>query len=314
MKRIILLFVATIATFTTMALPKPTTYCFVEGEKGLYLDHYRADGEGYHPCVLFAFGGGFSHGSRTDERYMRYFEMLLSKGFDVVSIDYRLGMAYTLDSDKEVGALEGARVMYRSVNMAAEDVLRATRYIIHQAVKMKIDTSRIIASGSSAGAIAVLQAENLIANRSRKSRLLLGADYNYAGVIAFAGAIYSVLGKPKWRDTPCPMMLFHGNADRNVPYRKATILGIGFYGSDFLADQLHKKGATYYFHSAHYRDHILALSPMNDNHEEIIDFLNRCILGSEKMQHTYEYIAEGIEPCQTEFTVQEYLNANYATK
>ena len=110
---------------------------------------------------------------------------------------------------------------------------------------------------------------------------------------------------------PCPIMLFHGNADRNVPYRKATILATGFYGSDYIAEQLHEKGATYYFHSAHYRDHALALSPLTDNHDEIIDFLNRCVLNREKMQHTNEFVAEGIEPCQTEFTVQEYLNSNY---
>ena len=129
---------------TTMALPTPTTHCFVEGEKPLYLDHYRAEGEGFHPCVLFAFGGGFSHGNRADARYMPYFEMLLKEGFDVVSIDYRLGMAYTLDKNEDVGPLEGAWAMYSSVNDAAEDVLRATQYIIHQAVKMKIDTSKVL--------------------------------------------------------------------------------------------------------------------------------------------------------------------------
>ena len=47
--------------------------------------------------------------------------------------------------------------------------------------------------------------------------------------------------------------------------------------SDYIAEQLHEKGATYYFHSAHYRDHALALSPLTDNHDEIIDFLNKNI-------------------------------------
>ena len=312
MKRFLLFAISIFTMATTMALPAPATHCFMEGEKPLYLDHYRAEGEGFHPCVLFAFGGGFSHGNRADARYMPYFEMLLSQGFDVVSIDYRLGMAYTLDKNEDVGPLEGAWAMYSSVNDAAEDVLRATQYIVNQAVKMKIDISRLVVSGSSAGAIAVLQAENYIANDSRKSRMLLGADYNYAGVIAFAGAIYSVLGEPTWKYSPCPMMLFHGNADRNVPYRKATILATGFYGSDYIAEQLHNLGATYYFHSAHYRDHDLALTPLTDNHEEIISFLNRCVLGKEKMQHTNEYVAEGIEPCETNFTIQEYLNSNYS--
>ena len=312
MKRLAVFLVLLFTMATTMALPTPTTYCFVEGEKPLYLDHYRAEGEDLHPCVLFAFGGGFSHGNRANERYMPYFEMLLSQGFDVVSIDYRLGMAYTLDKTEDVGPLEGAWAMYSSVNDAAEDVLRATKYVVDNATKLGIDPSLIVASGSSAGAIAVLQAENYIANGSRKSRMLLGADYNYAGVIAFAGAIYSVLGEPTWEYQPCPMMLFHGNADRNVPYRKATILATGFYGSDYIAEQLHNIGATYYFHSAHYRDHDLALTPLTDNHEEIISFLNRCVLGKEKMQHTNEYVAEGIEPCETNFTIQEYLNSNYS--
>ena len=296
---------------TTMAQTKPTAHCFVEGKEPLYLDHYRAEGEGLHPCVLFAFGGGFSHGNRADERYMPYFEMLLKEGFDVVSIDYRLGMAYTLDKTEDVGPLEGAWAMYRSVNMAAEDVLRATSYIHANAVKMGINIAQIVVSGSSAGAIAVLQAENHIVNRARAAKIL-SADYNYAGVIAFAGAIYSVLGEPSWRDMPCPIMLFHGNADRNVPYRKATILATGFYGSDYIAEQLHNRGATYYFHSAHYRDHDLALSPLTDNHDEIRSFLRRCVLQGEKMQHTNEYVAEGVEPCETEFTIQEYLNSNYS--
>ncbi len=311
MKRFILFVTLIFTMATTMAQTKPTTHCFVEGKEPLYLDHYRAEGEGLHPCVLFAFGGGFSHGNRADERYMPYFEMLLKEGFDVVSIDYRLGMAYTLDKSEDVGPLEGAWAMYRSVNMAAEDVLRATSYIHTNAVKMGINIAQIVVSGSSAGAIAVLQAENHIANRARAAKIL-SADYNYAGVVAFAGAIYSVLGEPSWRDMPCPIMLFHGNADRNVPYRKATILATGFYGSDYIAEQLHNRGATYYFHSAHYRDHDLALSPLTDNHDEIRSFIRRCVLQGEKMQHTNEYVAEGVEPCDTEFTIQEYLNSNYS--
>ena len=311
MKRFLGLLVLIMTMTTTMAQTKPTTYCFAEGEQPLYLDHYRSIGDGTHPCVLFAFGGGFSHGSRSNERYLPYFEMLLAEGFDVVSVDYRLGMAYTLDKTEDVGPLEGAWAMYRSVNYAAEDVLRATKYILDNAEKLGIDPSLIIASGSSAGAIAVLQAENYISNRSRYAKILPD-KFNYAGVIAFAGAIYSVLGDPDWDAVPCPVMLFHGNADRNVPYRKATILATGFYGSDYIAEQLHEKGATYYFHSAHYRDHDLALTPLTDNHDEIIAFLGRCVLGGEQMQYTNEYIDEKIAPCETNFTIQEYLNSNYS--
>ena len=175
---------------------------------------------------------------------------------------------------------------------------------------MGINPACIVASGSSAGAISVLQAENYLSNRSGSAKIM-PASFNYAGVIAFAGAIYSVLSAPDWDEVPCPIMLFHGDADRNVPYRKATILATGFYGSDYIADQLHKMGATYYFHSAHYRDHILALSPMTDNLDEIADFVTQCVLGGVKMQKTNEVVDPSIEPCQTSFTIQEYLNTNY---
>ena len=76
MKKFVLFLSLIFTMATTMAQTKPTTHCFVEGKEPLYLDHYRAEGEGLHPCVLFAFGGGFSHGNRADERYLPYFEML----------------------------------------------------------------------------------------------------------------------------------------------------------------------------------------------------------------------------------------------
>lgn len=308
MHRYLLLLISIMATLTTMA--QPSTLCYVEGEKPLYLDHYRAEGEGAHPCLLFAFGGGFSHGSRADVRYQQYFAKMLSMGFDVVAIDYRLGMAYAENESEDVGPMEGAWAMYRAVNFAAEDVLRATRYIVDNAESMGINPACIVASGSSAGAIAVLQAENYISNRSSYAKIMAD-DFNFAGVIAFAGAIYSVLSEPDWDEVPCPVMLFHGNADRNVPYRKATIAATGFYGSEFIVEQLRELGATYYFHSAQYRDHILALSPMTDNLDEIAEFVTKCVLGGVKMQQTNNVVDPTIEPCQTEFTIQEYLNSNY---
>lgn len=310
MKRLFLIAILIITTATVMAQPTPTTHCFVEGEEPLFLDHYRAEGGRFRPCVLFAFGGGFSHGDRADARYMPYFERLLAEGFDVVSIDYRLGMTYATDENYDVGIIDGVTAMYRSVNYAAEDVLRATDYIHRNAVKMGIDISKLVVSGSSAGAIAVLQAENYLVNRKRYAKII-SADYNYAGVIAFAGAIYSVLGAPSWDEKPCPMMLFHGNSDSNVPYYKATILATGCYGSAYLVEQLEKMGASYHFHSAVYRDHAMAEEPMTKNLDEIVEFLRRCVLNKEVCRKVNRVVDPTIEPQQTEFSVQDYLNVNY---
>ena len=313
MKRVVLFLILVMTTTITMALPTPTTYCFVEGEKPLYLDHYRADVEGVRPCVIFAFAGGFSRGSRTKDIYKPYFEMLLANGFDVVAFDYRLGMRYTLEEGAEpVGILEGVVAIYRSVNYAAEDMMRATRYVIDHAEEWQIDTTRIVASGSSAGAIASLQAENYICNRHNLASVL-PKDFNYAGVVAFAGAIYSIFGSPDWDKTPCPIMLVHGNSDKNVPYYKATVIGTGFYGSAYIAEQLLKnKDTSVYLLAAHYRDHIMAIEPLTSMHKEVGDFLDKCVNKREKRRNITDIIDPEIEPQPTKFTIQEYLNSNYA--
>lgn len=298
----------------TQTTPIPETHCFVEGEQKLWLDHYRADREGLRPCVIFAFGGGFSHGSRNAEMYMPYFKMLLDKGFDVVAFDYRLGMSYTLEEGAEpVGVIKGAISMYRSVQYAAEDMLRATRYVIDHAAEWQIDTTRIVASGSSAGAITSLQAENYICNGKRLASIL-PKGFNYAGVVAFAGAIYSIFGAPDWDSLPCPMMLIHGNSDKNVPYYKATILGAGYYGSAFIAEQLVKmEEASFLFLSAKYRDHAMAVEPLTANHKEIAEFLERCVCKREPWRNITDLVSPDIEPQPTQFTIQDYLNSNYAT-
>ena len=48
--------------------------------------------EGKRPCMMFVFGGGFVGGQRDNELYTTYFDFLTSNGYDVVSIDYRLGL------------------------------------------------------------------------------------------------------------------------------------------------------------------------------------------------------------------------------
>ena len=71
---------------------KQTHLYAVKGADSLYLDHYIAPVEGKRPCMMFVFGGGFVGGQRDNKLYAQYFEFLTKQGFDVVSIDYRLGL------------------------------------------------------------------------------------------------------------------------------------------------------------------------------------------------------------------------------
>ena len=202
----------------------------VKGADSLYLDHYTAPVEGKRPCMMFVFGGGFAAGTRNNKLYDRYFEFLTTQGFDVVSIDYRLGLKNIGKRAGEFSVRDMIGTMSNAINMAVEDLFSATLFVIDKAEEWQIDTANIVTSGSSAGAITVLQAENNICNRTARAAVL-PEGFNYAGVISFAGAIFSTNGSPEWQSQPAPIMLFHGTADRQVPYDKMSMLRVGFYGS-----------------------------------------------------------------------------------
>ncbi len=291
---------------TAMAQPKTYQFADRDGEK-LYLDHYVAPNvTGERPCVIFAFGGGFVRGNRAHKDYLDYFEWLTTLGIDVVSIDYRLVLK---NANADAGIRELVTLMYRAVDSAVEDMFTATRFVLDHAAEWHIDRSKIIACGSSAGAITTLQAAYYMANGDKRADVLKGFDY--AGVISFAGAIFSVSGKPEWKAAPAPIMMFHGNSDSNVPYRKASMFGVGFYGSELIARQLQKMGAAYYFYSAQYRNHELAEEPMTKNRNEIRAFIEQYVIERKPLQTVVQVENPALKPLPTRFKVKEYLSSNY---
>ena len=306
MKRLFTL-LATITVAISAAAQTTHFYADRDGEK-LYFDHYPAVGvEGSRPCVIFAFGGAFARGTKADKGYLPFFKALTEAGFDVVSIDYRKHLAKGIDTK----GLKGAIItMKNAVEYAAEDMLSATKVVLDNAEKWNIDPTKIVACGSSAGAITALQAENMICNSDKRAEAL--GEFNYAGVVSFAGAIFSVSGKPKWEKEPCPIQLFHGNADSNVPYNKASAMGVGFFGSKFLCKQFEKMDTPYWFYSALYRDHSIAGDPMYVNLEEIIAFINRAVVKGEKLQITQQVSNAKYPKCKTRFSVSDYLSTNYS--
>lgn len=301
-------FTAIITIVAAISVTAQTTHFYADrdGEK-LHFDHYTAIGvEGLRPCVIFAFGGAFARGTKADKGYLPYFKTLTEAGYDVVSIDYRKHLAKGINTK----GLKGAVVtMKNAVEYAAEDMLAATKVVLDNAAKWNIDTTKIVACGSSAGAITALQAENMICNGDKRAEVL--GEFNYAGVVSFAGAIFSVSGKPKWEKQPCPIQLFHGNADSNVPYNKASAMGVGFFGSKFICKQLKKMDTPYWFYSAQYRDHSIAGDPMYVNREEIIAFIERMVVKGEKLQIIQEVSDAKHPKIKTRFSVTDYLSSNY---
>lgn len=310
-KRILTLIISIICLGTAAAAPHKTTYLYAEkdGEK-LYLDHYHSSVKGERGCVVFLFGGAFVGGVRDNEAYNDYFEFLTREGWDVVSIDYRLGLKPMTQSDMQPTLRETIGLLYNAVNIAVEDLYSATLFILDNADRWSIDPEKIVISGSSAGAITVLQAENELCNHGELATVL-PEGFRYAGVISFAGAIFSVSGEPQWAEKPAPIMFFHGNSDQQVPYKKATLLGVGFYGSNYLVSQFNKLDVPYWFYMVKYGTHDLAVTPMRNNLAHIREFLKSFILAGEHSQRTTEVSDTAFPKRPTSFDVKDYISANY---
>ena len=126
----------------------------------LFLDRYYIPAEtaedssavNLRPCMIFVFGGGFSHGARDREKYLAYFNHLASHGYNVVSIDYRLGLQapFEKQSNKIAFAKYAVNRFVSSVDMAVEDLYNATWYVLNKSAEWGIDPSQIFISGSSA--------------------------------------------------------------------------------------------------------------------------------------------------------------------
>ena len=251
-KKMILAILMTISTALTIQaneteISPDGTYLYTERDTcKLYLDVYDpAEGSQTHidgkakPTIVFMFGGGFILGSRDDKSYNEWFKMLTQNGYRVISIDYRLG----LKGSNKVGIAQ-VNVLDKAIHMAVEDLFSATLFMIDNAESLGIDPSNIVISGSSAGAISVMQAEYEICNRTSWASVL-PEDFNYAGVMSFSGAILSRNGKVTYAEEPCATLMLHGTSDDLVPYKQIAFFNLGFFGGGKLVERFKKFDYNY---------------------------------------------------------------------
>ncbi len=223
------------------------TYMFAQRDTcDLFMDVYEpAEGSETtlngleKPTVIFMFGGGFITGTRDDAGYHKWFRQLTENGYRLISIDYRLG----LKGSTKVGVAQ-VNVLDNAIHIAVEDLFSATNYIIDNAEQLGVDPANIVISGSSAGAISVMQAEYEI-SRGTSWASVLPAGFNYAGVMSFAGAILSREGKVDYVKNPCPTLMLHGTSDGLVPYKQIKVFNLGFFGAGKLVERFKKFGLNY---------------------------------------------------------------------
>ena len=131
----------------------------VKGSDTLRLDRYFLSGieQTDSPVVVFVFGGGFRFGERYSEMFVPYFEFLARHGCTVASIDYRT-MLGRITFDGRSSPVDFMNILQSAIDTAVVDLYDATQYIAQQREAWGIDPEKIVISGSSAGAITVLQA------------------------------------------------------------------------------------------------------------------------------------------------------------
>ena len=208
----------------------PQTYEYVvRGDRPMLLDVYRPDSpRPDSACVVFLFGGGFVEGSRDGDWVRNYCQKLVRDGFTAIAIDYRLHLREV--NFDTVTLMKTQRVFRDAINITAADCAAAIAFICRNAGKFGIATDRIVLSGSSAGAIGVLQLDYCRAN-ALPPAAELPQGWKPAAVVAFAGAVYADGGKPKYKTPPTPTFFLHGDKDRIVNYKKfPPMLRSGLYG------------------------------------------------------------------------------------
>lgn len=286
------------------------TYIYgVQGNDTLRIDKYAVPAvEGdtaLRPVVVFAFGGGFKGGSRAAADYLPFFNHLAEQGVIVVSADYRTGLK-NLDPASVRTPDDFTMALQNAIGLAVTDFYGATAFVIENSEEWQADPSKIIACGSSAGAITALQAEYMLCNGSPLASTLPDG-FNYAGLISFAGAICSE-GSPVWQEKPCPMLLFQGDADKVVPYGEVLAGGKGLLGSSVIASLLKDMKAAYWLYTVCGAGHEVAGTPMSENLDEIVFFIRRCVSGGKAV--CTETVVPARSDYKKDFTLEDYLRSN----
>ena len=279
MKRITVLLALLLAGLTAFAQDMQTFQYAERDTLQLYLDFYSPESVNDSTiCLVYVFGGGFVGGHRDGEWEKAYFKQLVDEGFQVASIDYRLG----LKGAKNLGIFN-TEPLEKAVYMATEDAISALAYLLEHSDELKINREWIVMTGSSAGAITSLQTDYAMCNGYLNADILPD-DFRLAGVVSYAGAIFSHEGKVKYRNRePAPTMMFHGMEDNLVSYKGISSFKVGFFGTDALVKCFGKYGYPYFARRFEGYGHSIAMAgPLTV--DDLVWFCRHYVYGKEQLQ------------------------------
>ena len=292
--------------FPAGVFAEPLQYKFASRDTcDLYLDVYlpdSADNKGV--CILYAFGGGFREGSRRDAHTVAFMQRLADAGMVAVAMDYRLGFKGNME---EVSPVEMVRRFSNAVDMAVEDMFSALRFVYDSCGKWGADSSKIVLSGGSAGAITALQCDYALSNGEAVAGIM-PEGYRPAGVISCSGAVCVFDGKLKYRRQPAPTMFLHGTKDKLVSYDKFVLFGKGMYGSKRLVKIFEKNSWPYWIMRFENFGHEIAAIPQIENVPDMVRFIDLFVSGKVDKQIDETIREAGIDEPLLNMSVMSFKN------
>ncbi|MEP6728166.1 MAG: alpha/beta hydrolase [Bacteroidota bacterium] len=190
-------------------------------------DFYEAvaDSTPSRPLIIWLHGGGFKFGKKKSGGLPLWSKTFARRGYTCAAINYRLSKKHPLKNFADL--VEGCAD-------AIEDVNEAIQYFKKHCAIFKIDTSRIILGGNSAGGMIALQAvysspaEMAMLMHRGDSTSTVAHNHNpqhIAAIINYWGALFDL----SWlKNATIPVVSVHGKKDRVVPYDHNKP---GIYGS-----------------------------------------------------------------------------------
>ncbi len=180
------------------------------------------------PAMVLIHGGGFTAGNRDDPWIDSLCRRFARRGYVCASIDYRLGVGTsTLDYLSE-------QQWSHTIIRAVQDAKAAVRFFRRNASTYRIDTSRIVLGGSSAGAITAIQSAYMDESEvpPQANRAVTGPLEGTSGNPGFSSAVRAVVNcwgallDTTWiQRGNAPIVSVHCTTDNVVPF------DVGFFGT-----------------------------------------------------------------------------------
>ncbi len=224
--------------FTAVNETPNVTYGSSVGQGGgttiLKMDIYEPDSDtaAIRPLIIWAHGGSFVAGTRTDADIVELCRSFARRGYVCASIEYRLGVAFPPSVAGVTQAVwRAVHDMKAAVRFFRQDAATANTY--------KIDPDFIVAGGSSAGGFTSLHLaylDEVSEIPAEVDTMVLGGMEGESGNPGYSSEVSAVVNlcgalgdKTYIKPMDVPLCNMHGTNDGTVPYATDIILYLGIF-------------------------------------------------------------------------------------